>query len=240
MKLKNFKLFKRSEKDPNRLKTWPMLLSVIFFVLFGALLIWLRETALTIAAYVLAALMLIFGGCQVFVYLRSVPIRRITESRLATGLILILCGALLAFNTHMLDTLFPVLWGLSLLFGCFLKIQYAFDEFSVRIQKWWIMLAFAAFSLLIGLLALLRPDFLGDSKELVIGIFLIAEAVLDAVVVILLSRALKNLSPSFGQPAAVVQDEISDGNVVLSEAPDPAFEKPELPKVPVMDPNEIK
>lgn len=215
--MKNFKLFKRSEKDPNRLNIWPMLPAVLFFLVFGVLLIWLRDTALTIAAYALAGLMLLLGGYQIFEYFRSVPIRRITESRLATGLILVLAGFLLAFNPHELDRLFPVLWGLSLFFGCFLKIQYAFDEYTVKIRRWWIMLIFAAFSLVVGLLALLRPDFLGDSKELVIGIFLIAEAVIDAVVVLLLNRALKQASLSFAPPAASAPAVSPDADVPPSE-----------------------
>ena len=118
-------------------------------------------------------------------------IRKITESRLAVGMILILAGALLAFNPYILKDLFPVVWGISLLFGGFLKIQYGFDQLTLKLRKWWIMLILAVFSLLIGTLALTRPAFLGEKQEIVIGIFLILEAVLDVVVFILINRALK-------------------------------------------------
>ena len=60
------------------------------------------------------------------------------------------------------------------------------------------MLIFASLSLAIGILALLRPDFMGDNKEFVIGLMLVFEAVLDMVVLILMSRALKrNVHPEY-------------------------------------------
>lgn len=182
---------KRSEKDPSRIRVSSLLIPIVFYLVFGVLLIMLKSQTLSIAAYVLAALMGIYGIYEIVSYLRSPVIRKITESRLAIGLIMLLAGALLAFNPGILEKLLPFVWGISLLFGGFLKIQYAFDQLTLKVRKWWIMLILAVFSLLIGTLALTRPAFLGDNKEIVIGIFLIAEAVMDVVVFILINRALK-------------------------------------------------
>ena len=94
---------------------------------------------------------------------------------------------------------------MALLFGGFLKIQYAFDEKSVQVKKWWIMLLFAAFSLIVGIIALLNPAFLGENRNLVIGILLVLEAVLDITVFFLLRHALKKSS----QPLATVSQTFS-------------------------------
>ena len=172
-----------------------LLFSICFDLLFGLLLVFLKDTALMIAAYVLSGFLVICGVFQVMIYLRSPVIRKIVESRLAAGLILLLSGTMLLFNPAFLQDIFPVIWGLSLLAGAFLKIQYAFDLAQLKIRKWWIMLILASLSLVIGILALLRPDFMGESKDFVIGLMLVFEAVLDIVVLFLMNRALKRNFP---------------------------------------------
>lgn len=208
----NLKLFSRSKKDPDTLTARSMILPILFCLVCGLLLIFFGNLALRITAYVLAGVMILCGVWSGIVCLRSDPVRRITESRLATGLILLVAGTLLAFNPNYLEDILPFIWGLALLFGGFLKIQYAFDEKSVQVKKWWIMLLFAAFSLIVGIIALLNPAFLGENRNLVIGILLVLEAVLDITVFFLLRHALKKSS----QPLATVSQTFSADEPVQS------------------------
>ena len=167
---------------------------VLFFLGVGALLIWLESMVTIIASYALSAVMLVCGVWLLIRYLRSDPEARIAGKDLALGLILVLAGILLVFNPTDMDRIFPRLWGLSLVFGGFLKIQYAFDRKSLGAEKWWILLILAAFSLIIGVISLLNPAFLGDNRELVIGIMLLSEAVLDITVFLLLKRKIRKRS----------------------------------------------
>lgn len=194
--MKGIKLFSRSSRDPDALTARSMILPIVFCLVCGVLLILFGNLALRITAYVLAGVMLVCGVWSVIAYIRSKPVQRITEARLATGLILLVAGTLLAFNPNYLEDFLPFIWGLALLFGGFLKIQYAFDEKSVGVRRWWIMLIFAVFSIIIGILSLLNPAFLGESRNLVIGIFLVVEAVLDITVFFLLKHALKKHNAS--------------------------------------------
>ena len=164
---------------------------VLFFLVVGALLIWLESLVTTIASYVLAIALLSVGGFLLIRYLRSAPEDRISGMDLAFGLILLMAGILLAFNPKDLDGLFPKIWGLSLIFGGFLKIQYAFDEKTVRVKRWWIMLIFAALSLIVGILALFQKSIFGEGNHLVIGIFMLCEAGLDLVTYFLISSGMK-------------------------------------------------
>ena len=198
--MKNFRLFSRSKKDPEALTARSMILPIVFCLVCGVLLILFGNLALRITACVLAGVMILCGIWSVAGYIRSSPVRRITESRLATGLILLVAGALLAFNPDYLEDILPFIWGLALLFGGFLKIQYAFDEKTVHIPRWWIMLILAAFSIIIGILSLLNPTFLGESRNLVIGILLVLEAVLDISVFFLLRHALKKHTEAAAPP----------------------------------------
>ena len=218
-----------------------MILPILFCLVCGLLLIFFGNLALRITAYVLAGVMILCGVWSGIVYLRSDPVRRITESRLATGLILLVAGTLLAFNPNYLEDILPFIWGLALLFGAFLKIQYAFDEKSVQVKKWWIMLIFAAFSLIVGIIALLNPAFLGENRNLVIGILLVLEAILDITVFFLLRHALKKSS----QPLATVSqtfspdEPVADAAAEQSAKEDAAEEKPateEPEKAPASEP----
>ena len=201
--MSRFRLFSRDKNDPNALSARAMILPILFCLVCGVLLILFGNLALRITAYVLAGIMIICGIWSVIVYIRSSPIQRMTESRLATGLILLVAGTLLAFNPDYLEDFLPFIWGLALLFGGFLKIQYAFDEKTVNVPRWWIMLIFAAFSLVIGVLSLLNPAFLGENRNLVIGILLVVEAVLDTTVIFLLKHALKKHMTASAAPEPV-------------------------------------
>lgn len=174
----------------------PMLLPIFFCLVSGLLLILLENLTMAVTAYVLAAMLIGYGVWLIIEYIRSAPMVRIVEVKLAVGLILLVAGAMLAFSPDSLKELLPYAWGLALLFGGFLKIQYAFDRKSLGAEKWWILLILAAFSIIIGVISLLNPAFLGDKKEMVIGIMLTVEAVLDIVVFLLLRRKIRKTQPA--------------------------------------------
>jgi len=200
---------RRSDKDPAAMNANSLMLSIIFYLAFGFVLIFLKDQAIEICGYVLAGLLLLFAGYQLFIYISSPAIRKVTESRLAYGLISLLTGGLLLFNPRYLETALPLVWGLFLLFGAFIKIQYAFDQLSLKVSRWWIMLIFAAISMVIGILTLTnRTVEMDQQKYIFIGIMLILEAVLDIVVFFLKNHALKRLAV-FSDSTLVPEDKVA-------------------------------
>lgn len=189
--MKSLKLNEKGRVDERRLDRMSVFGPIIFSFICGLLLIIFAEKAVHITAYVLAAGMFAFGVWAVIVYIRSSELERITQSNLAIGLVLIAGGIMLAVYPDYMDDFLPFIWGLSLLFGGFRKIQYAFDEKTVKVEKWWIMLIFAAVSIVLGVFVLLKPAFIEQSKYLIMGIMLVLEAVLDLTVYLLLRNALK-------------------------------------------------
>jgi len=200
--MKSTSLFSKSTNNPSSLDGWSALVPILFDLICGLLLIILGNIAMRVTAYVLSGVMVCVAVWRIISYFRATPMQKITGSLLATGLAILVAGILLACNPDYLKEFLPFIWGLALLYGAFQKIQYAFDEKAVHIEKWWIMLIFAAFSLIIGVLSLLNPAFLGDKREVVIGILLIAEAILDVVVFVMISRALKKCEPHAGDAQA--------------------------------------
>ena len=195
---------------------------VLFFLGVGALLIWLESMVTIIASYALSAVMLVCGVWLLIRYLRSDPEARIAGKDLALGLILVLAGVLLVFNPTDMDRIFPRLWGLSLVFGGFLKIQYAFDEKTVGVKRWWLMLVFAAVSLIIGILALLSESFFGTNQNLIIGIFMLGEAILDLVTFFLIKHGLKKMNAEKEAILLAAQAAANLPAETAAEEPEPA------------------
>ncbi|MBR6966238.1 MAG: DUF308 domain-containing protein [Clostridia bacterium] len=189
-------------RNVNKMNLHFVLPLVLFYFVVGLLLILLNDLVTNVAAWALAVALVLVGGCLIWRYIRSGLEYRIEGVDLAVGLILALAGILLIISPADMKEVFPKIWGLSLIFGGFLKIQYAFDEKSVNIRSWWIMLVFAAVSLAIGVLALLNKAVFGDSQNLVIGIFLLCEAALDLVTYFLITRGLKKKNAPEPAPAA--------------------------------------
>ena len=231
--MKKFGLFNPSEKKPGQLDPWSMLLPVTFDLVCGILLILLGNLALKVTAYALAGLMILSAVWMIITYLRSSTLEKITGYHLGGGLALLLSGILLAFSPEYLKDFLPFVWGLAMLFGAFMKVQYAFGEKLLGIEKWWIMLIFAAISLAIGCLSLTDPAFLGGSRALVIGILLILEAVLDVVVFIMINKALKKTVPSQEAVAAAIAAAPAAQATPAAQAATVAQAAPTAPVTPV-------
>ncbi len=199
---------------------------VLFYAVVGLLLLLLGDLVTDIASWALAAGMVVLGGWLLLRYFRSSLEKRIAGMDLAAGLILLLAGILLICSPDDLEDVFPKIWGLSLVFGAFLKVQYAFDEKSVGVNRWWIMLIFAAASLAIGILTLLNKSVFGDNQHTFIGAFMLGEAVLDLVTYLLISRGMKkqNTEP---EAAAAGQDAPAEPAepAYLAEPENPAQEE---------------
>ena len=215
----------------DKMNVWFVVPMVFFYLAVGVLLIVLEDFVTDIAAWAFAAGLLIFGGWLLIRYFRSSIEDRLAGMDFAAGLILLLAGVLLICNPNDMKEVFPKVWGLSLIFGCFLKIQYAFDEKSVGMEKWWIMLIFAAVSLAIGILALMNRQVFGEGQHLVIGIFMIGEAVLDLVTYILLRNGKKKQAGTVtipaDKPAAEAEAPVQPGKESEAEKEPEAEAEPE-------------
>jgi len=210
-------------EDPVRSAFRSLLITIGFFMIFGILLILLKSLVLQITTYIIGAGLCLQGGWLCWDYFHADLKRRLMEPRLAAGLISLVIGVMLLFSPNFLNDILPFLWGLALLFSSFLKIQYAFDERSAMVNRWWIMLVLAAVSVAGGILSLTRPGFFGENAEMIIGIMLIVEAGLDIAVYVLLSKAMNRLYPSYA--ASPERKQVRKG-----EKADPGPKAPVKPK----------
>ena len=90
---------------------------VLFYFVVGLLLILLNELVTDIAAWALAAGLVVIGGWLIFRYFRSDTETRLTGADLAIGLVLLLAGILLITSPSDMKEVFPKIWRTK----CFIK-----------------------------------------------------------------------------------------------------------------------
>ena len=164
-----------------------------FYAVCGLLLLLLPDLALLIANYALAITLCVVGLVMVIGYIRAEALEGMLGYGLSVGLMLLLLGITLLFNSNILVKLLPFLWGVAMLTGGFGKLQMAFDLRRIGQGHWWLMLLAALVSFTLGLLSITRPVFMATTVTQFAGVALLVEAALDIGALLTIKREFKRL-----------------------------------------------
>ena len=99
------------------------LAAIIFYAVCGLLLLLLPSEALAIANYAIAALLLMMGVVCIIGYFRGSVIIGQFGFLLAVGMVLVTLAVVMFCYPTLLASLLPVIWGVSLLIGGFVRIS---------------------------------------------------------------------------------------------------------------------
>lgn len=166
---------------------------IAFYAVCGLLLLLLPDLALLIANYALAITLCVVGLVMVIGYIRAEALDGMLSYGLSVGLILLMAGVVLLFNSNILMALLPFLWGVAMLTGGFGKLQMAFDLRRIGQGRWWLMLLAALVSFALGVLSLTRPVFMATTVTQFAGIALLVEAALDVAALLTVKREFKRM-----------------------------------------------
>ena len=151
----------------------------LVFCAAGALFIVKPEFSATAISRTLGAAMIVFGIVKLVGYFSKDLFRLAFQYDLGFGLLLIALGILvLAKPAGALDFIFAAL-GIAILTDGLFKVQIAVDAKRFGIPSWWLTLALAIVTGLVGLALVFRP---WDSVQLLtalLGAALLAEGVLN-------------------------------------------------------------
>ncbi len=156
----------------------------LVFCAAGALFIVKPEFSATAISRTLGAAMIVFGIVKLVGYFSKDLFRLAFQYDLGFGLLLIALGILvLAKPAGALDFIFAAL-GIAILTDGLFKVQIAVDAKRFGIPSWWLTLALAIVTGLVGLALVFRP---WDSVQLLtalLGAALLAEGVLNLCVAV--------------------------------------------------------
>ncbi len=132
--------------------------------------------------------LMVVGLLNVIGYFRSSPKEAAVGQLLMRGLISLLAGAFCTFNPQWFIITFPVItifYGVAVLISGLSKVQLAIDMLRLKNDKWWWGAISAVISIICAFVIISNPFSSTVALWWFAGISLIAEAVFDAITLIM-------------------------------------------------------
>ena len=137
------------------------------------------------------SLFVVFGCVKILGYLSKDLYRLAFQFDLAFGILLIILGLILLLRTEAMLHVICVLLGLFILADSLLKVQTALDAKAFGIRPWWLILSFAVFTAVFGILLLFRPYETQKAFMLLLGIAFLGEGLLNLTTVLAAVKILQ-------------------------------------------------
>lgn len=167
-------------------KNWSLLLTVIFSIVVGVLLLVNPVFYAITLIKVAGALFVVLGIFDIVKYFRTNPQEAAKGSAFYSGSIMIAAGAFCLIKSGWFAGVFPVLavlYGLFQILIGFRKLQRVVDALRVKQELWYLKAISAGITLLFGFLIIFNPGMTMMSIWVFTGITLIIEGILDAILI---------------------------------------------------------
>ena len=177
-------------------KNWPTLLTALFMIVIGILLL-IDPMGFTTGIIKCAGVLLILLGIYDMIkYFRTEPVEAMKGTGFFSGLAMMAGGAFCVFGTQWFSEAFPmmaVLYGIFQIMVGFRKLQGMVDAMRLKIRSWWLLGISAAVTLLLGFWVASNPNTVVLGAWTFAGVSMIIEGVLDIVISFLTYRSTKDM-----------------------------------------------
>lgn len=163
--------------------------------LLGLVLIVAPEISARVLYRLCGGLLALFGVVKILGYCSRDLYRLAFQYDLAYGILLMVLGYLMLFHTVPVMSLVCALVGLLVLTDALLKIQIAIDAHRFGLGKWWLILAGAIPSGILGFVLLFRPSENVRVLTVLLGVSLAAEGFLNLITVLTAVRRTQKIFP---------------------------------------------
>lgn len=184
-----------------------IIMSVLLCV-FGVLLIAAPDISLSVIGIVCGALFIVFGLVRLVGYFSKDLYRLAFQYDLAFGLLMIALGIIMLLSPESLMNFICIALGLSIFADGLFKVQIAIDSKRFGLSTWWLIMALAVITVVVGIVLVARPS---DSSRVLIvlmGVSMLCEGLLDLGTVITAVKIIKHQQPDV---IVVEADEESEG-----------------------------
>lgn len=171
-------------------------LSCVLLCALGITLIAVPDFSISMLCRVGGILLILFGCVKIIGYISKDLYRLAFQFDLAFGILLISMGAVLILRTGSMVHIICSLLGLYILADALLKVQISIDSRSFGIRQWWIILAAAVITSIVGFLLIFRPYESARMAMILLGISLLSEGILNLVTVLTAVKIFRRRSSS--------------------------------------------
>lgn len=175
-------------------KTGYLAISVVLIIL-GIALIAVPNFSAALLCRLAGVIMILFGLIKIVGYFSRDLYRLAFQFDLALGILLIALGAVLILRTDLMLNLICILLGVCILADALGKVQTSLDAKAFGIGKWWLILAAAILTGIVGFLLVLRPTESVPVLMLLLGVSLITEGVMNLITTLTAVKIIRRQMP---------------------------------------------
>ena len=158
-----------------------VLLYVLLVVALGVLLIVFPEISGSAVVCVLGVCLCAFGALHIIRYFTRDAYEVMRKQELTLGLAALAAGAAVLIAPGLLVATVSVMLGCVLLLGGIFKVQWSLDMKRMGFSRWYLTLAGALISAILGVLALVNPFGVAAALMRFVGVSLVVEGIMDGV-----------------------------------------------------------
>jgi|UniRef100_UPI003FF1555C conserved hypothetical protein len=167
-----------------------MMLSALFSIVMGVILVAWPETTLDIICKAIAIILIVMGAAELVSYFWN----KITYSLSGIlGLVVLLIGIWIFVKPQSVLSLIPIVIGVILAVHGVQDLKVAFDTKRNGYTKWWSMLLMAIISLALGIICIVNAFGMVTLTMQIIGIALVYDGISDIWIVYKASKVAKEM-----------------------------------------------
>ncbi len=171
-----------------------VIMSVVFCVVGILFMVW-SDVSTVALGYALGGAMIVFGIIKMVGYFSKDLFRLAFQYDLELGIVLTVLGIIVLAKPFDVMNFIFIAMGIAILTDSLFKARIAYDAKRFGITVWWMILALAIISGVIGFMLTIRPWESARMLTVLLGISLLSDGVLNLCVAISTVKIIKNQYP---------------------------------------------
>ena len=180
---------------PMRIAKIGYIVMSVLFCAAGILFIAAPEFSVSIIGVCIGVAMILFGIVKLIGYFSKDLFRLAFQFDLEFGILMMILGVIVLFNPKNLMAFICVALGISILLDGLFKIRIAMDSKQFGIKSWWLILALAIITGVIGVFLIYDSVIGARTLSVLLGLTLLSEGALNLYTVISTVLIVKNQMP---------------------------------------------
>lgn len=180
---------------PMRIAKIGYIVMSVLFCAAGILFIAAPELSVSIIGVCIGVAMILFGIVKLIGYFSKDLFRLAFQFDLEFGILMMILGVIVLINPKNLMAFICVALGISILLDGLFKIRIAMDSKRFGIKSWWLILALAIITGVIGVFLIFDSVIGARTLSVFLGLTLLSEGVLNLYTVISTVLIVKNQMP---------------------------------------------
>ncbi len=167
----------------------------VLLCIWGVLLIVIPDISLSLIGILCGAMFIIFGVIRLVGYFSRDLYRLAFQYDLAFGLLMIALGIIMLLSPESLMNFICIALGLSIFADGLFKVQIAIDSKRFGLSDWWLILALAVITVVVGIVLVARPSDSSRILVILMGVSVLCEGILNLSTVITAVKIIKHQQP---------------------------------------------